>query len=570
MKKLIPSIIFIFSLVAVFTACDTTPPLEKLGDVVSAKYNPTTKSFVVTYSSGTEKTFAAVVDTKNDPPTASYGLDDKTYLYVADATVAGDATISTDVNRVSQFVYDGLSLYYLWADNMTNKKPTLKDVDPEKYFESVLYSLDTQHGWSWMTDDAEGLMAEFSGESTSSFGFAPFVLWTDNTKTQLVAFVRYVFPNTPASEAGLTRGDIITKIDGQNITLSNYMKVYGASSAVTFTVYDQHMQNAKQLSITPRTVNTDPVLFSKIYEIGGKKIGYLFYTDFISDYNQSLYNAFSAFKQAGVTDLVLDLRYNHGGAVTAATYLSSLIAPRSAVQNKSVFTIMSYNNTLNTYFDRQGWSRSDSLGVYDKTESNPLDANLDLSKIYIIATGSSYSASELTTFCLAPFMNVIHIGENTGGKFTASWTLHAYKSFPDKNGNNRAIPIYDEADLTASEKTKLANWAMQPIVAKYTDKDNNSFESPGYLVPDYAVPTEEYNPATWVPIGDTSDYLFAKAISLITGQTLSATRSVPATRMVDANLFSPRGEKIKESVNLDNIKLSPQDIKNIRELLQKN
>lgn len=564
MKKLFSFLFFLLSVTVTWTACDReTPPLQ-LGNVVSATYDPQTKSFVVKYSSGTEKTYTATVDNSTDPPTASYSLPDGTFLYVADAGKTGDATVSTKVNTVSQFVYDGMSLYYLWADNMTSKKPTVKDVDPLKYFESVLYSVDTQHGWSWMTDDIKGLMAEFSGEVSDAFGFEPFVLWTDNTKTNLVAFVRYVFPNTPASEAGLKRGDIITQVDGQTLVLSNYRKVYGATSAVTFTVMDQYFKNPKQVSITPRKISTNPVFFSKVYEIGGKKIGYLFYTDFISDYNKALYDTFSSFKQAGVTDLVLDLRYNRGGAITAATYLSSLIAPKTAVENKSVFTILSYNNALNTYFDRKGWSRADSLGVYDDTEPNPLNANLNLNKVYIIATSSSYSASELTTFCLKPFMNVVHIGEKTGGKFTASWTIHAYNDF-----NNKAVTIYDEKDLSSQEKTQLQNWGMQPIVAKYTDKDNKSFDNQGYLAPDYAMDSEEYNPETWVPIGDTKDYLLAKAISLITGQTLSATRSLPAKQMIDANLFSPKDEVTKESVNLDNVRLTPEDVKEIRKLQMK-
>ena len=41
-----------------------------------------------------------------------------------------------DIPLVSQFVYDGLSLYYLWSDNMLDKKPTVSDADPQKYFKS--------------------------------------------------------------------------------------------------------------------------------------------------------------------------------------------------------------------------------------------------------------------------------------------------------------------------------------------------------------------------------------------------------------------------------------------------
>ena len=122
---------------------------------------------------------------------------------------------------VSQFVYRGMSLSYLWAKYIVGKKPTKRNNDPEKYFESLLYPIDIINGWSWITNDVEGLLADFSGESNDAFGFSPTLLWEDETQTTLVAVVRYVFPNTPASEAGLVRGDIITHINGEPITLSN-------------------------------------------------------------------------------------------------------------------------------------------------------------------------------------------------------------------------------------------------------------------------------------------------------------------------------------------------------------
>lgn len=49
--------------------------------------------------------------------------------------------IQGEVNRVSQFVYDGMSAYYYWADDMVNKKPELTDADPTNYFNRVLHPL---------------------------------------------------------------------------------------------------------------------------------------------------------------------------------------------------------------------------------------------------------------------------------------------------------------------------------------------------------------------------------------------------------------------------------------------
>ncbi|MDD2326850.1 MAG: S41 family peptidase [bacterium] len=559
MKNIIPSFIFFLSIALVWTSCQHDEPSGPIGDIVSAKYNPATQSFIVKYNSGREMSYPATVDNNVDPPTASYLLDDKTYLYVPDATIAGDATISEKIHAVSQFVYDGMSSYYLWADYMTNKKPTIRDVDPEKYFKSVLYTTDKQKGWSWITDDVSELLADFNGEPLA-FGYS-LAFATTAIQGEYYAVVKYVFPNTPASDAGMIRKELIGKINGQPITDNNWQLLYGREP-VTLTIYQltsTGIVEDRTARIAPVTIKTDPVLIDTVYQIGEKKIGYLFYTDYISNYNNRLFEVFSKFKQAGVTDLVLDIRYNHGGGITAATYLSSLVAPQVSVKAKSPFVGLSYNSFLNQYFDRKRWSRIDSLGVYAIGEQNPIEANLNLNKIYIIATGDSYSASELTTFCLRPYMNVVHIGGNTGGKYTASWTLHAYDE-------ELGVPIYETKDLTTNEQNELKNWAMQPIVAKFTDGDNESFEDPGYLEPD--IPESEGYIEDWRPLGDTSDRLLGQAIYSITGDlsykpAATTLRSTGILQSIPSNRFDRPNDLRKESVILDNITILPDELRKI-------
>jgi C-terminal processing protease CtpA/Prc len=453
----------------------------------------------------------------------------------------------TPANRnkiVSQFVYDGMSSYYLWANEMTNKKPAGSNPDPETYFKSVLNATDKSHGWSWITDDVNALLADFSGTPVA-FGWSVSFLRKQAGGQEFVAVIKYVFPNTPAVAANIQRGNIIDKIDGAAITLDNYQKLFGSAS-ISVTVYDQDFSNGKTVNIVPVQINTNPVLVDTVYAIGGRKIGYLFYTDFISEYNGKLYDAFTKFKTAGVTDLVLDLRYNHGGSISAAVFLASLMAPQTVVQNKSVFTILSYNNAINQIFDKNKWSRKDSLGMISGS-LNPLNANLNLNKVYIIATGDSYSASELTTFCLKPYMTVEHIGDSTGGKYTGSWTVHAYD-------DQKGVTVYDATSLTSVQRDALRDWAMQPIVAKYTDKNGNDFSGAGTLIPTTKVATQENSPSSYKPIGDTGDYLLAKAISLITGIPVSPAINTTLPRTVygskDAKLFGRIDGQRKEAVQL--------------------
>lgn len=558
MKKLIFYFLAFSLLLTVSTSCkDNEDPSNEKGTLESATYDHTTKSFTLIYSSGQTEKVNAVIDSSTAKSSASASLTDGTIVYVNDASVSGNATISKEVNIVSQFVYDGMSTYYLWADEVKTKDPTVADFNPEKYFYKILNTTDTEHGWSWITEDVDALMLGFEGESTDAFGFQPFALYTDKSFTTIVGFVRYVYPETPAQLAGLKRGDVIVKINGQVITENNYIQLYGANAETTFTVLDQNFENSREVKITPTIIKTDPVFYTKVYEIDGHKIGYLFYTNFYENYNASLHRAFSEFKSAGITDLVLDLRYNPGGGISAANYLASLIAPESAVKNKEIFTIMSYNAYINNAFDVNKWDRKDYLGEYDKTKySDPVSANLNLNKVYVIATSSSASASELLTFCLEPYMQVEHIGEKTSGKYTASWTIHAYNDY-----ENRVQPVYKEASLSTKEKNTLKNWGMQPIVGRYTDKNNKDFIATNGLVPDYPIVSQEKNTETWKPIGDVNDYLFAKTISLITGITTtnatSVTRRTTIPQLKEAGLYSPMESIYRDAVIIDNPKLLP-------------
>ncbi|WP_298647904.1 S41 family peptidase [uncultured Proteiniphilum sp.] len=581
MKRLFFIFPLIATLIIVVSSCDPKDtPDTKLGDIVSAQYDATTQSFIVKYSEGSDKTYPAVIDNTVSPPAAGYALDDKTYLYAVNAAVSGEATISKDVNIVSQFVYDGMSLYYYWADNVTNKQPKLTDVDPENYFYKILHSTDTRNGWSWITDDVNALLAEFSGKALS-FGYDLSFIMDNNV---VYAVVKYIHPNTPAAKAGLQRLDLIGKLNGQPITTEQrngnvYISdqsidlLYG-NNAVKFSTYkisgNQIVAN-KEVTITPDESDKDPVLYDHIYTAGSKKIGYLFYTNFYDNFNHRLYEVFNRFKQEGVTDLVLDLRYNTGGSVSAAIYLASLIAPRTTVENRSPYVVMDYNNSLNTSFDewydeakpadKYKYDRKEYLGVYDTAEdNNPLNANLDLNKVYIIATGNSYSASELTMFCLEPYIDVVHIGGNTGGKYTASWTIHGYD---DELG----VPIYDETKLSSSQKTKLKNWAMQPIVAMYTDKDSKNFSNPGYLVPDYKLQEGFGYIDYWVPIGDTKDVLLGQALYLISGDESYLPLQPRSTRSIQTiikEVINP--QDAAKPVIMDNMKLTAEDFQKLKEL----
>ena len=155
-------------------------------------------------------------------------------------------------------------------------------------------------------------------------------------------------------------------------------------------------------------------------------------------------------------------------------------------------------------------------------------------------------------------MEVIHIGTKTGGKYTASWTIHAF----DKE---KGIPIYGTDDITEAQETELKNWAMQPIVAVYSNKNEETFINPGYLQPNYEFVEGFGSIANWTQIGDTKDVLLGEALYLITQDSNYKPVEPTQTRAFNSKVII-RNNKNQAIPVIDDIKLTPEKIKKLQEL----
>lgn len=277
------------------------------------------------------------------------------------------------------------------------------------------------------------------------FGFAP--VWIGDPKNTKDIRVKYVYPGSPADVNGLKRGYQITAINGRTGDGLKYDGNTGDSGTnVNFLVNAYTNSNTINLTLkkpdgssfdvtmSTGTYNVNPVLTSKVVNAdGGKKVGYIVFNSFTSKENAKpkLDDAFSNFAAAGITDLVVDLRYNGGGYVETAEYLSNLIAPAS----KTGQTMFSYYFTqtmvdrqatilknqvrrdpdtkqLYTYFDFDYTVAGNTI----KFSKDGVPTTLNLSHVFFIVTGSTASASELTINNLLPVMNVQLIGTTSYGK----------------------------------------------------------------------------------------------------------------------------------------------------------
>ena len=144
------------------------------------------------------------------------------------------------------------------------------------------------------------------------------------------------------------------------------------------------------------------------------------YNAFVADFDEALNNAFADFKAQGVTDLILDLRYNGGGSVNTATYLASMITGQFVGQ---VFAVERWNSKVQPY---QGNSREYFTDNIVKDSRKIAINSLRMSKVYIITSENTASASELVINGLKPYIQVVQVGATTIGKNQGSVTIYDY------------------------------------------------------------------------------------------------------------------------------------------------
>ncbi len=374
---------------------------------------------------------------------------------------------------INAFVWSGLNTWYYWQNdvpNLSNDISTdtyqslIMNNTPETLFDQLLYQKGMVDRNSIIMSDYTELENLFSGVSISA-GFQ-YVVGEFSDTGNLFLLIIYVQEGTSADTSGLKRGDIIVKVNNSNITVENIRTVLSRS------IIDLELGDLDETEkiITPSgqilTVQTsqaqeNPILLSKIFETGGKKVGYLVYNGFIREFNDELNAVFGDFKTQGINELILDLRYNGGGSVETSTYLASMITNQ---YNNNLYSVLKTNEKIGLIDE---YAFTDQLNTYDLGSDTPSGQQainqLNLNRLIVIGTGYTASASELIINGLrGQEMEVVLIGSRTYGKDVASITL------------------YDSSDFSKENVNQDHKYAMQPIVAKNYNAKGESNYSNGF------------------------------------------------------------------------------------------
>lgn len=351
--------------------------------------------------------------------------------------------------------------------------------------------------WTMMSDSYSSMVGGTDGVSTGTYGCNYKLFLKAENSDAVVAFVTFTYKDSPAEKAGLQRGDVILEINGEELNLNNYMDLYNSSSMTVgigkYKGNNVYSSVEKTVSMNAIAMYEDPVLLSKVFDCGGKKVGYLVYTSFTFESSLALVDVCKQFKQEGISELVLDLRYNGGGYVFTEEVFASMLAPETEVKNKSVFETEIWNDEYMAYYQQEGVDLNTYFSnTFKQTHNDKVynidtsDANIGVSKIYALVTGSSASASEAILVGLMPYMDIEIIGEQTHGKYCSGimWKgAEWFQSIVD-NYKKQNYVFAKEHPQFADWKKYIADWGIYVMINRYGDKDGNNPCMPDGLTPD--------------------------------------------------------------------------------------
>jgi len=297
------------------------------------------------------------------------------------------------------YLYTKMNTYYLWYDHIPAVvKENYKD--PYELMDAMRYkALDR---WSFVLT-----YNEFTAQSQGSFVGHGIRFGLDPTyKVRIVQ----IYNESPLYAKGVRRGWIVKKLNGTDLAPifisgdnAAYNQLIGPAQAGISNTFLFEMPDGRDSTITTQkssfTLNT-VIVCDTLHLKSGGIAGHLVFDQFIPPSDAELEAAFAYFKENNITDLIVDLRYNGGGDMNVLTNMASYIA--GANRFDATFLKLSFNTMLSSNNENFNFT----------TVSSPLD----LTRMIVICTRGTASASEDLINGLKPYLDVRCIGDTTNGK----------------------------------------------------------------------------------------------------------------------------------------------------------
>ena len=331
---------------------------------------------------------------------------------------SGGSADSCGATAQIQFVKEVSESYYYWYDELAQVNESNYSTASD-YLAAIMQPIwsdgsGRDPGFSYLTTIEEDEQRFTSG---TFYGYGVRYAIIDNK-----FYFADSYEEGPAHTAGVRRGQrlLAVKRDGEsefetweemvdrNAELPG--AVFGTRGELQTTVFRVEYEGVtSEFSVTTAETSTPPLAGDAlvIQRDSGTPVGYINFRTFIDAADEPLRAAATTFNEAGVTDLIIDLRYNGGGLVRVAETFLNLLAGETADGE------LSYIINLND--KHQDENSTASFRTLPETFS-PL-------RIAFITTGGSASASEMLINGLDPHIELAIIGSETSGKAVGQYAF---------------------------------------------------------------------------------------------------------------------------------------------------
>jgi C-terminal processing protease CtpA/Prc len=299
----------------------------------------------------------------------------------------------------NQCVHELMQRHYLWYQQVPAEINYEDFISPTETLDFLRYEDPGPDRFSSITTE-DAFDSLFAEGQYLGFGFSYLVEESGHLR------VRFVYTDSPAGEAGMQRGDQIVSINDQtseSLTENPGWPVIFGGDEIGYPVrmrLQREGQGEYDVAMQKSVVNINTVLHSSVIDQAGIPVGYLVFKSFLQTSIEELDAVFADFRAAGVSHVILDLRYNGGGSVNVSNHLASYLRPGQS--SGQLFNRLEFND-LNTAENTHLWFDSEIQG-------------LQLDRLVVITSSETASASEMVINGLAPYVEVRTLGATTYGK----------------------------------------------------------------------------------------------------------------------------------------------------------
>ena len=324
-------------------------------------------------------------------------------------------TAGCSLTERQSFARDVINEWYLFPTDVATATNPASFSSVESYIDALVAparAAGKDRFFTYITSIVEE-NAFFSSGASAGFG----VRLSYNSSARRL-FIAEAYEGAPALAAGIDRGTEIVAVGTTTANLRTISDIVAAegtgginaalgpnTAGLTRVLRINNGTGNVDVTVTKADFSIDPIsdrYGAKIIDDGGRRYGYLNLRTFISSADPQLRAAFLNFRNEGVTELIIDFRYNGGGLVSTAELMGDLLG-----QNRFTTEIFSRTDF-----------RPEKAANNDIDFFAPQSQSVAPTRIAFIGTGSTASASEFVISGMLPYLggNMALVGTNTFGK----------------------------------------------------------------------------------------------------------------------------------------------------------